>query len=59
MRILGALEVKEKWYFNAKHVAGVENTLADLITRCERSKINMELKGRRKWERQSGRTRVV
>ena len=44
MRILGVLEVKRKWCFQAKHVAGVDNSLADLITRCEHSRINAELK---------------
>ena len=44
MRILGALEVRGGWCFQAKHVAGAENVLADLITRCEPDKINAELK---------------
>ena len=43
MRILGALEVK-KWCFQARHVADVGNSLADLITCCEPSRINAELK---------------
>ena len=47
MRTLGALEVKGKWCFQAKHVVGVDNYLADLITRCEHSKINAELNRRR------------
>jgi len=34
MRIPGALEIEEKWYFQAKHVAGVDNSLADMINRC-------------------------
>ena len=45
--ILGALGVKGKWCFQAKHVAGVDNSLAGLITRCEPSKINAELKRQR------------
>ena len=41
MRILGALDVRGKWCFQAKHVAGVDNnSLADLITRCEYSRVN-------------------
>ena len=47
MRILGALEVRGKWCFQAKHVAGVDNSLADLTTRCEHSRVNEELKHRR------------
>ena len=47
MKILGALEVKRKWCFQAKHVAGMYNSLADLITRCEPSRINAELKCQR------------
>ena len=47
MRILGALEVRGKWCFQAKHVAGVDNSLAELITRCEHSRVNEELKRRR------------
>ena len=43
MRILGALEVRRKWCFQAKHVAGVNDSLADLITRCEHSRVNEEL----------------
>ena len=46
MRILGALEVK-KWCFQARHVADVGNSLADLITCCEPSRINAELKRQR------------
>lgn len=38
MKIVGALEVKGKWCFREKHVAGVDNTLADLITRCKYNK---------------------
>ena len=44
MRILGALEVRGKWCFQAKHVVGVDNSLAHLITRCEHSRVNAELK---------------
>ena len=44
MRILGALEVKGRWRFQAKHVAGVDSSLPGLITRCEPSRINAELK---------------
>ena len=47
MRSLGALEVKGKCCFQAKHVAGVDISLADLITRCEPSRINAELKRQR------------
>jgi len=54
MRILGALEVKERWCFQAKHVAGADNSLAE-FTHCEPSKINVELKPQRpgfKWREQ-------
>ena len=44
MRIPGVLEVKRKWCFQATHVADVDNSLPDLITRCEPSRINAELK---------------
>ena len=47
MRILGALEVKGKWCFQIKYVAGKDNSLADLITRCEPSRFNAELKRQR------------
>ena len=43
MRVLGALEVKGKWCFQAKHVAGVHNSLANFLNRCEHSKINAEI----------------
>ena len=33
--------------FQANHVAGVDNSRADLVTRCEPSRINAELKRRR------------
>ena len=42
MRIIGALEVRGKWCFQAKHVAGVDNSLAGLITRCEHNRGNEE-----------------
>lgn len=47
MTILGGLEVKRKWCFQARHVVGMDNSLADLITRCKRNTINAELKRRR------------
>lgn len=47
MRILRALEIRGKWHFKLKHVAGKENVLADLIARCEPNKIDAELKHRR------------
>ena len=31
MRILGALEVRGKWCFQAKYEAGVDNSLADSL----------------------------
>ena len=33
MRLLGCLEVSSGWCFDALHVAGVENTIADGISR--------------------------
>ena len=47
MRILDALELEGRWRSQAKYVAGVDNSLADLITRCEPSRINAELKRQR------------
>lgn len=47
MRITGLLELKGTRCFQAKHVVGVDKSLADLITRCEPSKINAELNRRR------------
>ena len=47
--------MKRKLGFQAKHVSGVDRSLADLITRCEPSKINAELKRRRpdvNWRKQ-------
>ena len=41
--ILGALEVKGKWCFQAGHVSGMDNSLAGLITRYEPNMINAEL----------------
>ena len=35
---------KREVVFLAKHVVGGDNSLADLITRCEHSRINEELK---------------
>ena len=40
MRILGVVEVGVKWRFQVKHVAGVDNSLADLIICCENGMIN-------------------
>ena len=47
MKILRALEVKGKLCFHARHVASVNNSLTNLITLCEPSVINAELKRRR------------
>ena len=38
---------KGKWCFEAKHVVGVDSSLADLIELCEYSSINAELKRQR------------
>ena len=46
LKILRALEGKGKWYFYARHVAGVGNILADLITRYKSIAINTDLKRR-------------
>ena len=35
MRLLGCLEVGSGWCFDALHVAGVENTIADGVSRWE------------------------
>ena len=47
MRILRTLEVRGEWCFQAKNLAGVDNSLADLIIRCEHSRVNAELKRRK------------
>ena len=47
MRIVGALEVKGKLSFHSKHVTGMDNSLAHLITRCKPSNNNAELKRQR------------
>ena len=39
MRILGCLEIGSGWCFQAKHVKGAANTLADGISRWDRSSI--------------------
>lgn len=44
MRILGALDVKEKWCFQAKYMVGVEISLADLIILCKPSDENWMLR---------------
>lgn len=44
MRILRVYEVRNKWCFQAKYLAGVEIAPTDLITRCKLCKINAELK---------------
>ena len=43
MRLLGCLEVGKGWYFDALHVAGVENTIADGISRWELEDIDGNL----------------
>ena len=47
MKIVGVLEVKGRWSFQAKHVAAVDNSLARLITRREPSRIDTELNHQR------------
>lgn len=44
MRIPEPIEVKGEWYFQAKHVAGVDNSLVDTVNRCECIQISAELK---------------
>lgn len=47
--ILRAVEVEGKWYFPAKNEAGEDTSIADPINRCEPSKINAELKRRKRY----------
>ena len=44
MRVLGCLEVRSDWCFRAQHVKGVANTLADGISRWDRSAIDSNLR---------------
>ena len=43
MRLLGVLEMRSKWRFKAKHVKGVNNDLADGISRWERCSVSDNL----------------
>ena len=55
MRLLGCLEVGSGWCFDALHVAGVENTIADGISRWEPEEIDGNLRAFRPnvaWHRQ-------
>ena len=44
MRLLGCLEVGSGWCFDALHVAGVENAIADGISRWEMEDIDGTLR---------------
>ena len=55
MRLLGCLEVGSGWCFDALHVAGVENAIADGISRWEPEDIDGTLRAFRPdvaWHRQ-------
>ena len=55
MRLLGCLQVGSGWCFDALHVAGVENTIADAISRWEPEDIDGNLRAFRPdaaWHRQ-------
>jgi len=55
MRLLGCLEVGRGWCFDALHVDGVENTIADGILRWEPEDIDGNLRAFRPdvaWHRQ-------
>ena len=55
MRLVGCLEVGSGWCFDALHVAGVENTIADGISRWESEDIDGNLRASRPdvaWHRQ-------
>lgn len=43
VRIFGAMEAKGGWWFQAKHVKGIDNKLTDGITRCQREDIQSNL----------------
>ena len=47
MRLLGCLEVGSGWCFDALHVAGVENTIADGISRWKPEAIDGNLRASR------------
>lgn len=44
MRILGCLEIRSQWCFRARHVRGVANSLADGISRWDRSCVASNLR---------------
>ena len=55
MRLLGCLEVCSGWYFDALHVAVVENTIADGISRWQPENIDGNLRASQPdvaWHRQ-------
>ena len=55
--ILGCLEMGSRWYFDALHVKGVDNTVADGISRWKREEVNTHLCGFRHdvvWTEQVG-----
>ena len=55
MRLLGCLQVGSRWCFDALHVTGVENTIADGISRWEPEDIEGNLRAFRPdvaWYRQ-------
>ena len=55
MRMLGCLEMRNEWRFRAKHIKGVENTLADGISRWKHDEIALNLHSYRpdiRWQEQ-------
>ena len=44
MRMLGVLEMRNEWRFRAKHIKGIENTLADGISRWKHDEIGSNLR---------------
>ena len=43
MRYLGVLEIASGWYFDAKHIPGILNDVADGISRWSRTSITTNL----------------
>ena len=44
MRMLGRLEIKGRWSHLARHIPGVENTLADGISRWPRAELGRRVR---------------
>ena len=47
MRMMGALEARGRWCFQARHVREIDNPLADGLTRWKEAQIPEKLKAKR------------